>query len=167
MGLIAGVRCKLRIWSEEEVRESTLWPVSTAAHDDRLLEGKRHSDERAERQQGQQGISILDREEEKRIRGRQRALERDNLALPTIELADLWHKATPRNAWDAIENAYDVPCAPRTRLSNLFPFGGSSKSGRRERPTKRLLLSFSRCFQLAQVLLVYHCIQDAPSHDIP
>lgn len=39
-------------------------------------------------------LAILDRDEQKRIRGRQKAHERDNLVLPTIELADLWHKAT-------------------------------------------------------------------------
>lgn len=38
-------------------------------------------------------LSKLDKEEQKRIRGRERALERDNLMLPTIELADLSHKA--------------------------------------------------------------------------
>jgi hypothetical protein len=38
-------------------------------------------------------VELLDKDERPKIRGRQRALERDNLTLPMIELADLWHKA--------------------------------------------------------------------------
>ncbi len=39
-------------------------------------------------------VELLDKEERQRIRGRQRKLEKENLTLPTIELADLCHKAT-------------------------------------------------------------------------
>jgi hypothetical protein len=38
-------------------------------------------------------VKLLDNDEQKRIRGRRRKLEKENLVLPTIELADLWHKA--------------------------------------------------------------------------
>jgi len=38
-------------------------------------------------------VDLLDKEERQKIRGRQRVLERENLTLPTIELADLCHKA--------------------------------------------------------------------------
>lgn len=38
-------------------------------------------------------VDLLDEDEQKKIRGRRRKLEKENLVLPTIELADLWHKA--------------------------------------------------------------------------
>jgi len=38
-------------------------------------------------------VELLDRDERQKIRGRRRKLERENLTLPMIELADLWHKA--------------------------------------------------------------------------
>jgi hypothetical protein len=42
---------------------------------------------------GDTWVALLDKDEQKRIRGRYKALECDNLVLPTIELADLCHKA--------------------------------------------------------------------------
>jgi hypothetical protein len=38
-------------------------------------------------------LDLLDKDERQKIRGRRRKLERENLTLPMIELADLWHKA--------------------------------------------------------------------------
>lgn len=38
-------------------------------------------------------LDLLDKDEQQKIRGRRRKLERENLTLPMIELADLWHKA--------------------------------------------------------------------------
>jgi hypothetical protein len=63
-------------------------------------------------------ISILDREEQKRIRGSHRALERDNLTLPTIELADLWHKAKLLRGLLGKGRDFDAELAKMVKLRN-------------------------------------------------
>jgi hypothetical protein len=63
-------------------------------------------------------VHILDRAEQKHIRGRQKALERDNLVLPTIELADLWHKAKLLRGLLATGRDFDAELTKVVKLRN-------------------------------------------------
>lgn len=71
-----------------------------------------------EQHRADEWISILDKEEQKRIRGRQRALERDNLSLPTIELADLCHKAKLLRGLLGKGRDFDAELAKVVKLRN-------------------------------------------------
>lgn len=63
-------------------------------------------------------VGLLDKDEQKRIRGRQKALEHDNLALPTIELADLWHKAKLLRGMLGAGRDFDAELAKVVKLRN-------------------------------------------------
>jgi len=63
-------------------------------------------------------VALLDKDEQKRIRGRQKVLERDNLVLPTIELADLGHKAKLLRRMLGLGRDFDAELAKVVKLRN-------------------------------------------------